>query len=50
MPFLIHQHLPVAGILGIVAHNEEIANFVRNEIAAVGLTLQVAVKPEYYYV
>lgn len=47
--FLIYQHLPIAGILGIVAHNEEIATFVENEIAAAGLSLKVAVKPEYYY-
>jgi hypothetical protein len=47
--FLIHQHLPVTGILGLVAQNEEIATFVRNEILLANLPLQVAVKPEYYY-
>lgn len=47
--FLIYQRLPVEGILGIVTQNEEIATFVRNEIAMAGLTLQVAIKPEYYY-
>jgi ssDNA thymidine ADP-ribosyltransferase, DarT len=47
--FLIHQHLPVAGILGIVTQNEEIATFVRNEISLAKLSLQVVVKPEYYY-
>ena len=47
--FLIHQHLPTAGILGFVVHNEEIATFVRNEIATAGLFLEVAVKPDYYY-
>ncbi len=47
--FLIHQHLPVTGILGIVTQNEEIATFVRNEISSADLSLQVVVKPEYYY-
>ncbi len=47
--FLIYQHLPVAGIIGIVTQNEEIATFVRNEIASADLSLQVVVKPEYYY-
>lgn len=47
--FLVYQHLPVAGILGIVAHNEEIATFVRNEIAVADLSLKVVVKLEYYY-
>ncbi len=47
--FLIHQHLPVNGILGIVVQNEEIATFVRNEISLANLSLQVVVKPEYYY-
>jgi hypothetical protein len=47
--FLIHQHLPVNGISGLVAQNDEIATFVRNEIAGANLPLQVIVKPEYYY-
>lgn len=47
--FLIHQHLPVEGILGIIAYNDEIATFVKKEIAQAGLSIQVVVKPEYYY-
>jgi len=47
--FLIHQHLPLTGILGIVAQNEEIATFVRKEISLADLSLQIVVKPEYYY-
>lgn len=47
--FLIYQHLPVTGILGIVAQNDEIATFVRNEIALANLSLEVVIKPDYYY-
>jgi hypothetical protein len=47
--FLIHQYLPVKGILGIVVHNDEIATFVKNEIAIAGMALQVIVKSDYFY-
>lgn len=47
--FLVHQHLPVNGILGIVAHNDEVANFVLNEINQANLNLKVAVKSNYYF-
>jgi ssDNA thymidine ADP-ribosyltransferase, DarT len=47
--FLVHQHVPVNAILGIIACNENVATFVQNEVAKLGLTLQVVVKPDYYY-
>ena len=47
--FLIHQMVPVKAILGFVAHNEEIATFVRKQIQMLGLDLQVAVRTKYYY-
>ena len=47
--FLVHQHVPVKAILGIVAYNQNVATFVQNEVAQAGLNLQVVVKPEYYY-
>ena len=47
--FLVYQHLPVTALLGIVCHNDEIANSVRNDIAQTNSNLQIAVKPEYYY-
>lgn len=47
--FLIYQHLPVDGILGIIAQNDEIATFVRNEAAKANLSIQVITKPDYYY-
>lgn len=47
--FLVYQHLPVNALMGIVCHNNEIANFVRNQVRQANLQLQVVVKPEYYY-
>jgi hypothetical protein len=47
--FLVHQHVPVQAILGIVVHNDNVATFVQNEIARIGLNLPVVIKPEYYY-
>jgi hypothetical protein len=47
--FLVHQHVPTEAILGIIACNENVATFVQNEVAKLGLTLQVVVKPDYYY-
>jgi ssDNA thymidine ADP-ribosyltransferase, DarT len=47
--FLIHKHLPVNAILGIVVHNDIVAKFVQNEIAKSGLNIMVAIKPNYYY-
>ena len=47
--FLIHQHLPVVGILGIITKNVEIATFVQTEVAEANLTIPVIVRPDYYY-
>lgn len=47
--FLVHQHLPVEGILGFVANNDEVAIFVKKLITKANLNLQVVVKPEYYF-
>ena len=47
--FLVHQHVPVKAILGIVAYSQNVATFVQNEVAQAGLNLQVVVKPEYHY-
>lgn len=47
--FLIYQMVPVRAILGFVAHNEEIATFVREQIQMASLDLQVAVRPQFYY-
>lgn len=47
--FLVHHHLPVAGILGVIAKNTEIATFVRNEITKANLDVKVVERPDYYY-
>jgi hypothetical protein len=47
--FLIHQQLPVEGILGLVAHNDEVANFVLKSIKQANLDLQVVVRPQCYF-
>lgn len=47
--FLVYRHLPVNALLGIVCHNEEIANFALKAAHNRNLSLQVIVRPEYYY-
>lgn len=47
--FLIHKHVPVKALLGIVVQNEEIANIVNGKIQETGINLQVVVKPHFYY-
>ena len=47
--FLVYEHLPVNALMGIVCHNEQIANFVQAAILQANLNLPVTVKPEYYY-
>ncbi len=47
--FLVHRHLPVTGLLGIIAHNQEIANFVREALVSVNSEVKLIVKPGYYY-
>jgi hypothetical protein len=47
--FLVYKHLPVNALMGIVCHNDGIANFVRQALHQANVNLQVVVKPEYYY-
>jgi hypothetical protein len=47
--FLVHQHVPVLAILGIVVHNANVATFVQNEVTKAGLNLHVVVRSDYYY-
>ncbi|HWK03032.1 MAG TPA: DUF4433 domain-containing protein [Puia sp.] len=47
--FLVYRHVPVEAIQGLVVHNEQIAKFVKSAVDSSGITLQVVVKPEYYY-
>lgn len=47
--FLIYQHLPANGILGMVVQNEEIATFVKTKLQTANSKIKVITKPEYYY-
>lgn len=47
--FLVHKHLPVSAIAGIVVHNDIVATFVKNEIDKYGSKLEVAIKPNFYF-
>ncbi|HEY4286136.1 MAG TPA: DUF4433 domain-containing protein [Puia sp.] len=47
--FLVHKHVPVEAIQGLVVNNEQIATFVKSAVEAASLALQVVIKPEYYY-
>lgn len=47
--FLVHQHVPIAAISGIVVYSEKMRNFVQNLIDEFGMQLQVVVRPNYYY-
>ncbi len=47
--FLIHKHVPVKALLGIVVHNEDIANFVRGRLQDTGIDLPVVLRPQFYY-
>lgn len=35
--------------MGIVCHNDQIANFVQQALGQANVNLQVVIKPEYYY-
>ena len=47
--FLVHHHVPISAIRGIVVHNDKVATFVRSQILQVSLEMPVVVKPNYYY-
>ncbi|PZR02285.1 MAG: hypothetical protein DI539_27825, partial [Flavobacterium psychrophilum] len=47
--FLVHRHLPLQGIRGIIVQNVEIATFVEQMLANAGLDIKVAVRADYYY-
>lgn len=47
--FLVHRHLPVEGIMGIIANNDKIVTFVKDEAEKAGVSLPIIAKPDYYY-
>lgn len=46
---LIHKHMPIAALSGIVCYNDSVASALNAEIAKRELGLQVAVKPQWYF-
>lgn len=46
---LIHRHLPVQGILGIVCYTEALKQSIEQEIQARNLTLAVYARTEWYF-
>ncbi|WAH58497.1 DUF4433 domain-containing protein [Pseudomonas silvicola] len=46
---LIHQHLPMAGLLGIMCYTEAMKTSIELELTARGLTLPVHVRPGWYF-
>jgi|SRR6185312_14684530 len=46
---LVHQHLPIEALLGIVCYNDAVASGLHRELAGRGLNLTVATKPNWYF-
>lgn len=46
---LVHQHLPVTALKGIVTYNEAVAATVRAELAQRGLQLAVHARPGWFF-
>lgn len=47
--FLVHQHVPVAAIVAVVVHDQQMANWVAPILAAAGVNFNVHVLPKWYY-
>lgn len=46
---LVHRHLPIAGLSGIICHGDAQKSFLQTEVEKRRQTLQVAVKPNWYF-
>jgi hypothetical protein len=46
---LVHQHLPVSGLLGIVCYTEKLKQSIEQEIQAGELSLPVYTRPGWYF-
>lgn len=46
---LIHQHLPVSGLVGAVCYTEKIKSDIEKQILARDLSLQVVARTEWYF-
>ena len=46
---LIHRHLPISGLLGIICYNEKIKSKIDNDANQRGLKLDVRAMPGWYF-
>ncbi|MCU1759299.1 DUF4433 domain-containing protein [Pseudomonas sp. 14P_8.1_Bac3] len=46
---LIHDHLPITGLLGIMCYNDAMKERIEQDVAARGLTLSVHARPGWYF-
>ena len=46
---LIHHHLPITGLLGIMCHTDAMKERIEQDVAARGLTLSVHARPKWYF-
>jgi hypothetical protein len=46
---LVHKHLPIDALLGIVCYNDSVASTLGAHIKRRGLSVQVAVRPQWYF-
>lgn len=46
---LIHQHLPINGLIGMVCYTEQLKLKIEQETQARGLTLQVVARTGWYF-
>ncbi|WP_338583337.1 DUF4433 domain-containing protein [Pseudomonas sp. MAG733B] len=46
---LIHHHLPITGLLGIMCHTDAMKVRIEKDVAARGLTLPVHARPKWYF-
>ncbi|MCX2544118.1 DUF4433 domain-containing protein [Pseudomonas sp. COW5] len=46
---LIHNHLPITGLLGIMCHTDAMKERIEQDVAARGLTLPVHARPKWYF-
>ena len=46
---LVHRHLPIAALHGVICYSAEIKHTIDTEVVACGLTLDVRAMPGWYF-
>jgi hypothetical protein len=46
---LVHRHCPIDGLVGIVCYTAQIQRNIQDEVAERGLTLQIIMRPGWYF-